>query len=344
MKNGISIYALSYLDRWDGSGLKWGKGQWHRHVLRQEDENEIWVSTKGPCCGSWIRHTNREKGGIFASENHVLLRQSCWKQCGKSHWQLYTVSIFNWICCGTEPHTIQNSLNSFSNGFILFQQPHSPATPQLGLFNSHARSWQAHQQGTSQLQLHRALSLLPWLGCTAGRISRFLLPGQLQVIFRALWSCPINRKFFKKSQLAPSPVFILKLYLPVIFLSNFKSKPVKIIFGNINLFLYTVNKKCRNSVNPLMPFKISPEALLPVTPSSSSWAVALGHQPLACQTATFSVQIHFKTWNSNANSNKGCVCKRLVFECFPHIHLHFLPFLTLWSAVGCLPHREVIIH
>lgn len=200
------------------------------------------------------------------------------------------------------------------------------------------------QQGTSQLQLQRLVSVFPWLGCTAGRISRFLLPGQLRVIFRALWSCPINTKFFKKSQLVPSPVFILKLYLPVIFLSNFKSKPAKIIFGNINLFLYTVNKKCRNVVNPLMPFKIFPEALLPVTPSPTSWAVELGHQPLVCQMATVSVQIHFRTWNSNADSTEGCVCKTLVFECLPHIHLHFLPFLTLWSAVGCLAHRELIIH
>lgn len=93
--------------------------------------------------------------------------------------------------------------------------------------------------------------LFPCSSVSAGRISRFLLPGQLQVIFRALWSCPMNRNFIKKSQLVQSPV-ILKLYLPVIFLSNFKSKPAKIIFGNINLFLHTVNKKCRNSVNPFL--------------------------------------------------------------------------------------------
>lgn len=81
---------------------------------------------------------------------------------------------------------IEDFLNSFSNGFKLFQQPHSPAAPLLGLLDTHARSWQAHSQGTSQLQLHRVVSVFPWLGCSAGRISRFLLPGQLQVIFRAL--------------------------------------------------------------------------------------------------------------------------------------------------------------
>lgn len=105
----------------------------------------MWVSAEGPYCGSWMKIcTNREKGGICGSENSVLLQQSCCKQCGNSHWQLYTLSIFNWICCGTEPHTIRNSLSSFSYGFILFQQLPSPATPQLGLLNTHARSWQAH--------------------------------------------------------------------------------------------------------------------------------------------------------------------------------------------------------
>lgn len=245
----------------------------------------MWVSAEGPYCWSWmIICTYTEKGGIGDSETSVLLWQSCWKQCGKNHRQLYTLSIFNWICCGPEPHTIQHSLNSFSNGFILFQQLQRPATPLLGLFNTVAGAGRHTRQGKSQLQLQRVVSVFPWLGCTAGRISRFLLPGQLQVIFRALWSCPVNRKFIKKSQLVPSPVFILKLYLPLIFLSNFKSKPANIIFGNISLFLYTVNKKCRNAVNPLMLFKIFPEALLPVTPSPTRWAVELGHQPLVCQT------------------------------------------------------------
>lgn len=163
--------------------------------------------------------------------------------------------------------------------FYCFNSLRALLLPCWGCLTPMPRAGRHTQQGTSQLQFQRVVSVFPWLGCTAGRISRFLLPGQLRVIFRALWSCSINRKFIKKSQLVPSPVFILKLYLPVIFLSNFKSKPAKIIFGNINLFLYTVNKKCRNAVNPLVPFKIFPEALLPVTPSPPAglWSLGISH-------------------------------------------------------------------
>lgn len=253
------------------------------HLTKGHAVEAVWETTG--------KNANREK------RRNLWL----WKQCSptaellKTMWkvsQLYTLSIFNWICCGTEPHTIRvlrivlaMALYCFNNFTALLLHCWDCLTPMPG-------AGRHSQQGTSQLQLQRMVSVFSWLGSTAGRISRFLLPGQLWVIFRALWSCPINRKIIKKSQLVPSPVFILKLYLPVIFLSNFKSKPAKIIFGNINLFLYTVNKKCRNAVNPLMPFKIflrhcslSHQAL-----PAGLWSLGISHL-----SATFSVWIHFRT-------------------------------------------------